>query len=334
MQELRTAAKKTDLWVSMRENSQTEFLTTRELADLLRIKERKVYELASSGQIPVTRATGKLLFARSAINAWMESSSSGHFPIRHGPAHSEQRPLVFAGSHDPLLEWSLRESRSGLATYFDGSLDGLARFKSHQALAFALHIRDERTGLWNSPLVEQTFTDQPVVLVEFAWRERGLLIRAADRHRIRHLRDLVGRRIVPRQAEAGTQLLLHQLLDKEGIAATEVDSCEAARTETDAALAVSEGKADTTFGLAGLARQLQLHFVPIITERFDFLVEHRCWFEPEMQRFAAFCGGRAFRQKAAELGGYNVDGFGTVHFNSWPGRIHKPQSETFSGDLD
>ena len=32
--------------------SNSEFLTTREIADLLRIKERKVYELASGGEIP------------------------------------------------------------------------------------------------------------------------------------------------------------------------------------------------------------------------------------------------------------------------------------------
>jgi len=33
---------------------------------------------------------------------------------------------VVLGSHDPLLDWAVRQSGSGLATYFDGSLDGLA----------------------------------------------------------------------------------------------------------------------------------------------------------------------------------------------------------------
>ena len=56
----------------------TEYLTTRELADLLRIKERKVYDLAASGEIPCTRATGKLLFEREAINNWLSRRS--HHP--------------------------------------------------------------------------------------------------------------------------------------------------------------------------------------------------------------------------------------------------------------
>ena len=54
-----------------------EYLTTKELADLLRIKERKVYDLAASGDIPCTRALGKLLFQRTAIDAWLTRHGSG-----------------------------------------------------------------------------------------------------------------------------------------------------------------------------------------------------------------------------------------------------------------
>jgi excisionase family DNA binding protein len=45
-----------------RDTTAPEFLTTREVAALLRVKERKVYDLASAGQIPCRRITGKLLF--------------------------------------------------------------------------------------------------------------------------------------------------------------------------------------------------------------------------------------------------------------------------------
>jgi excisionase family DNA binding protein len=48
-----------------------EFLTTREVAALLRIKERKVYELVSESAIPHSRVTGKLLFPRDMVEAWV-----------------------------------------------------------------------------------------------------------------------------------------------------------------------------------------------------------------------------------------------------------------------
>jgi len=43
------------------------YLTTAEVADYLRLKERKVYDLVSQGVIPCVRVTGKLLFPVSAL---------------------------------------------------------------------------------------------------------------------------------------------------------------------------------------------------------------------------------------------------------------------------
>src|SRR3989338_4377741 len=129
--------------------SVSEYLTTKELAELLRIKERKVYDLASSGEVPCSRALGKLLFPRQAVDAWLAESSSGYTP-----AVPTQGPSVVLGSHDPLLEWALRESRSGLATFFDGSLDGLDRFARGEGVASGLHVFDPETKGWNVAAVQ------------------------------------------------------------------------------------------------------------------------------------------------------------------------------------
>ena len=48
-----------------RDTAAPEFLTTREVAALLRVKERKVYDLAAAGDIPCRRVTGKLLFPKA-----------------------------------------------------------------------------------------------------------------------------------------------------------------------------------------------------------------------------------------------------------------------------
>ena len=45
----------------------SDLMTTREVADYLRIKERKVYELVREGQIPCSRVTGKWLFPRPLV---------------------------------------------------------------------------------------------------------------------------------------------------------------------------------------------------------------------------------------------------------------------------
>lgn len=288
--------------------TENEYLTTRELAELLRIKERKVYDLAASGEVPCTRATGKLLFPRRAVKAWLDSHASGA-----GAAAAATRPAVFLGSHDPLLEWALKESGSGLASFFDGSLDGLERFTAGDGIAAALHLY-ERGGTWNREHVAGRLAGQPVVLVEFCWRQRGL-ITAPGEDRISGIADLKGRRLAPRQPRAGSQILLLELLAAESIGTDEVTFCRTAHTETDLAAAVFAGEADAALGLEGPARRYRLDFLPVIRERLDLVVDRRAWFEPPFQAFIRFCVADAFAARAAELGGYDVSGLGNVHFN-------------------
>jgi putative molybdopterin biosynthesis protein len=291
-------------------NLSTEFLTTRELAELLHIKERKVYDLAASGEVPCSRATGKLLFPRRDIEAWIASRSSGGTSKR-----SNRYSRVFVGSQDPLLEWSLRASGAELATLFDGSLDGLERFAQGEGQAAALHLYDPETEEWNVAAVRNRFEHAPAALVEFAWRQRGLIVAPALADTIGEVADLRGRRVSPRQETAGSQVLLRHLMAQADIGPDDVQWSETARTESEAALAVHEGHADATLGLKAMARRLRLGFVPVIRERFDLLVDRAAWFDPPLQRLIRFCRSDAFRNKAAELSGYDISGFGTVHFN-------------------
>ncbi len=288
----------------------SEYLTTKELAELLRIKERKVYDLAASGDIPCSRAMGKLLFPRQAVNAWLAENSSGF-----SPQAIAERPPVFLGSHDPLLDWALRESRCGLATFFDGSLDGLDRFGRNEGVATGLHIYDPAREEWNLPAVTTRFGASPAVLVEWAWRDRGLIVGPDYADTITALGDLKGRRVIPRQPEAGSHALSAYLLDQVGLSETDFDTLPPARSETDAALAVLEGKADAAFGLKALATQYRLGFVPLIRERFDLLVDRRAWFEPPIQTLLDFCRSTAFGNRVKEMDGYDAGGLGRVHFN-------------------
>lgn len=292
------------------EQHETEYLTAKELADLLRVKQRKVYELAAAGEVPCSRVTGKLLFPRRAINAWVADNSEGLDPP---PARS--RPDVFLGSHDPLLEWAVLESGSGLAMLFGGSLDGLERHAGSEGTITGLHLFDPESGSWNLAVAAARFAHDPVVLVEFAWRERGLIVAPELVDEIRDVGDLAGRRVVFRQAQAGSQALMVHLLAKAAVPIEQLQAVSTARTENDAAVPILEGEADAALGLLSVARRHRLGFVPLLRERFDLLVDRRAWFEPPLQAFAAFCRSEAFRARAAGMEGYDVSGFGAVHYN-------------------
>lgn len=291
----------------------SEYLTTRELAELLRIKERKVYDLAASGDVPVSRATGKLLFPRKAVEAWLASSQSGAPAVASQEAAA--RPNVFLGSHDPLLDWALRESRCGVATFFDGSLDGLSRFVAGQGIAAGMHVHDTQNDSWNVPVVAEKCGQMAVVLVEWAQRQRGLVVAEGVAEKIGGVSDLKGMRVATRQPEAGAQQLFLEALTSAGLGVDDLGETLEVRTEVEAVMAVLEGKVDAAFGLEALAGQLRLAFVPLLTERFDLLVDRRAWFERPMQSLLTFCGTERFAARAKEFAGYDVSGFGRVHFN-------------------
>ncbi len=291
-----------------------ELLTTREVALLLRVKERKVYDLVAAGDIPHVRVTGKLLFPRALVDAWLVRHSEHRAETQSG----REWPNVVVGSHDPLLDWALRESRSGLATFLDGSLDGLERLARGEAVAAGLHLLEPAGdhNAWNLGHAERAFQGQSIVLIEWAWREQGLIVQAGNPGRIRGPADLCGKRVIPRQREAGSFLLLQHLLTTSGLNFAAIDLLDPpARTEAEVALAVADGKAEVGLGLAAMARQLRLDFLPVIRERYDLALRRRAYFEPPLQRLVAFCRSDRFVARARELGGYDVAGFGTVHYN-------------------
>jgi putative molybdopterin biosynthesis protein len=111
-------------------------------------------------------------------------------------------------------------------------------------------------------------------------------------------------------------LLLQQLLEAEGLSLDALDMVDPpARTEADVAIAIADGKAEVGLGLAAMARQFRLDFVPLVRERYDLLIWRRAFFEQPLQRLFAFCRTAAFAARARDLGGYDIGDFGRVHYN-------------------
>ena len=112
-----------------------QLFTTSEAASYLRLKERKIYEMVAEGTVPCTKVTGRWLFPKAELDQWLASSVTR--PA--GMTHAEVAPIV-GGSHDPLLEWALRESGSGLASLAIGSKAGFSRFCAGETIAAAMHL--------------------------------------------------------------------------------------------------------------------------------------------------------------------------------------------------
>jgi putative molybdopterin biosynthesis protein len=286
-----------------------ELLTTDEAAAHLRLSERKLYELVAAGAVPCTKATGRWLFPKAELDRWVRSGLSLAAPTASPP--------IVGGSHDLLLEWALRESGSGLASLPEGSETGLRRLSRHEVTCAAIHLHrldgDDEDA--NIRAVAQAPGLHDAVLIAFARREQGLLVAPGNPLDLTDIASVATRRarICARPDGAGAQLLLLSLLARARIGADTLTMLKPpCPTGPDIAQAVRAGRADCGIATRAVAQAAGIDFVALVWERFDLALRQRDYFLPAAQALFRFIGDARFRERAAELGGYDIAQAGEV----------------------
>lgn len=289
-----------------------ELLTTAEAADYLRLKERKLYELVAEGAVPCTKVTGKWLFPRAELDRWLDAGMAR--PAGLAPV---EPPPIVGGSQDPLLDWALRESGSGLAGLPEGSEAGIARLRAGSVVAAAIHLHDledgERDANVAAALGGPGLSD--AVLIAFARREQCLIVAPGNPLGLSGLADMVRAkaRLAMRPAGAGARLLLMALLRRDGHSIDDLAKDNPlAPTGPDVATAIRTGRADCGIASRSVAQAAGLDAVPLCWERFDLLMRQRDYFRPPMQKLLSCMTGTPFRTRAADLTGYDVSEAGMV----------------------
>lgn len=293
-----------------------ELLTTEEAAAHLKMSERKLYELVAAGAVPCSKATGRWLFPKQALDRWvMAGLIAGAQFARAAP------PPIVGGSHDPLLEWALRESGSGLAYLPEGSEAGLRRLVRGEVMAAAIHLHriegdDERA---NIGAVAATPGLHDAVVIAFARREQGLLVAPGNPKTLTDIASVAKAktRMAQRTDGAGAQLLLLSLLHRAGITRDSLNAISpACVTGAELAQAVRSGRADCGIASRAVARAAGVDFVPLGFEHFDLVMHQRDYFLPALQTLSAFLRQPHFATRAQEMSGYDVGGANQVRFSS------------------
>lgn len=297
----------------MQKNAGLELLTTAEAAEYLRLKERKLYELIAERQIPCTKVTGKWLFPRADLDRWLLAGM-----VRPEGVVPADPPPIVGGSHDPLLQWALSESRAGLAIMPEGSEAGYRRFLRGEVIAAAIHFHDldDPETDANIEIVSREPMLYDAVLIGFATREQGLLVAPGNPLGLKSIRDVLDRkaRLIVRPAGAGAQQLLLALLRREGAELQDVAATMEAPTGPDIAQAIRAGHGDCGVATRSVATAAGLDFVPLQIERFDLLMRQRDAFRPALQKLLKLLNSPGFAQRAAELGGLDVSDAGSVRW--------------------
>ncbi len=291
-----------------------EFLTTNEAADYVRLGERKLYELVTSSEIPCSKVTGKWLFPRQELDLWVLSGLS-----RPAGMIAADPPPIVGGSQDDLLEWTLRESGSGLASLTEGTARGVERLQRGEVIAAAVHFHSEDVAAEDGNIAALRAMPglHDAVLVGMVRREQGLLVSPGNPRQLHSLADVLasGAQMAVRQQGAGAQMLLDVLLMRAGARPKDLRRLDPpCLTGPDLAATIRAGRADCGIATRAAAKSAGLDFVPLLWENFDLLMRQRSYFRPQVQALIDFLGDRRLRQRAAELSGYDAAPAGQIRF--------------------
>ena len=292
-----------------------EFLTTSEAADYIRVGERKLYELVTAGAIPCSKVAGKWLFPRRELDLWVLSGLA-----RPAGMVAADPPAIVGGSQDDLLQWSLRESGSGLASLTEGSARGLERLQRGEVMVAAIHFHAAIPGSdeeANIAAVRATAGLHDAVLVGFARREQGLLLAPGNPKRLHSIDDVLAcdAQMAVRQAGAGAQMLLEVLLTRAGAGQKDLRRLDPpSLTGPDVAAAIRAGKADCGVATRAAATSAGLDFVPLLWENFDLAMRQRSYFRAPIQALIGLMRDQRLKHRAAELTGYDTTPSGQIRF--------------------
>jgi putative molybdopterin biosynthesis protein len=288
-----------------------ELLTTKELAKLLRLNEKKVYQLIKEEGIPHVRIAGKWLFPKGHIMRWIDERVQ------------RERDIYMVGSDDILLARLLafysRERFPQSLTFYSsvGSMRGIEALAQKKGHVCCTHLLDVETGEYNLPFLNRCLASQQYIVVNLCYRRQGLLLQRGNPLGIKGLRDVVKKsaRFINRNEGSGTRLLLEYLLREEGIErSTIIGLADEVDTHLEVALKVLFGEADVGLGIEYVAHLLPLDFIPLQEERFDLVVPKELWPTQFMKGFLSYIDPVRIRQLSPDLAGYDLKDTGKVIF--------------------
>ncbi|MCK9276273.1 MAG: helix-turn-helix transcriptional regulator [Syntrophales bacterium] len=288
-----------------------DMLTTKELAALLRLNEKKVYELVREGIVPHVRIAGKWLFPRKHVMRWIDENVE------------REKDLHVVGSDDILLGRLLthysRENIPRSIAYYAavGSMEGVAALSQGKGQACCAHILDIETGEYNIPFLSRTLTDMNYVVVNLWYRKQGLIVKKGNPLGIRNIVDIAEKkaRFAGRNKGSGTDVLFEYLMFRDSIQKESLKITNIVDSHLEVASKVFFDEADAGLGIEYVTHPLGLEFIPLKDERFDLIVPKELWAANAMVRIKEYLHPGYIVKISKNIPGYNLKDTGKVIYS-------------------
>ena len=298
----------------------SELMNTKEVAHYLDIHEKQVYILIKAGRIPCTRVTGKWIFPVKLIDEWIETNARKGLKQARKKIDKISGALLASGSNDPILDLLLTAIKKNhpdfnIFSANSGSVAGLEALNTGLTdIAFS-HLFDPQTGDYNTPYLKQYCPDNQPLIVNLFYRQVGFIIAKPMANIFTGWESisLKNIRFVNRQKGSGIRIMFDHELKNRGIAGSDILGYDnEVYRHFEVGLSLVSGEADVGIASAAVAKILDLNFHPLVSERFDMVLDKNTFFQPAIQAFIETLQSDQFKNRVARIGNYNFKDAGKI----------------------
>ncbi|MDO4485604.1 MAG: molybdopterin biosynthesis protein [Bacillota bacterium] len=232
-----------------------------------------------------------------------------------------ENTVVIIGSHDLILDviadiMPNKYRNMFVSSTHVGSMGGLMALRRGEAHMAPIHLLDEATGEYNVSYIKKMFKE-PMALIKGVHRIQGIMVKKGNPLGIKGIADLAASggsiRYVNRQRGAGTRVLFDYRLKKENIDPSSITGYDREMaTHMAVAAAVASDGADAGMGVLSAAKAMELDFIEVGPEEYDFAIPAEYLQLPHIKAFIEILQSEEFRGRIEELGGYSAENAGKI----------------------
>ncbi|MEG2456352.1 MAG: substrate-binding domain-containing protein, partial [Clostridia bacterium] len=229
------------------------------------------------------------------------------------PLSDIEKALVIIGSHDLIID--VIADKMPLSSAHVGSMSGIFALSRGECHIAPIHLLNEENGEYNISFVKQYFPHQKMALIKGVGRVQGFVVPRGNPKHITSFCQLKTDNLsyANRQRGAGTRLLFDYKIKLNGLTPADIFGYEKEyNTHLAVAVAVKNKIADTGLAVLSAARAMDLDFVPVGNEEYDFLIPYDFLSDTRVQQFISIIKSDYFKNKLNDLGGYTADKVGEI----------------------
>lgn len=228
--------------------------------------------------------------------------------------------LVCIGSHDPIVDiasdlFHIKNGKYFLSSAHVGSMGGIMALKTEETHIAPIHLLDMEDGSYNISYLKKYLPDKPMALIKGVNRIQGIIVPKGNPLDIKSLQDIAtkGRKFVNRQRGSGTRLFLDYNLKKQSIDPKDISGYEREEfTHIAVAAVVAAGDADCGLGVYSAAKLMDLDFIALGNEEYDFAVPVEFLDMEIIKEFIKVIKTDEFKGELDKLGGYDYRDIGEI----------------------